>query len=316
VKRGESPIKAHGRLIVIDGGFSSAYYPKTGIGGYTLIYNSEGMRLVSHRPFISKENILKSNGDVISETVIFEKRRDKIRVRLKQNTGTGEGEPLEVGDGLKLEGQKLSVDQSALSLNYSKQITGKPKINGVELDGDKTLEALGIPTGGGGEKPWQKIGTFTANDNINQWIIETDENGKPFACTEFRIRLQICLFKDTDVSSMNHGLRFYGDDGKMYEVSLGAVENGVIPIVSGAEVESVSATFKNPAVMDITTHCGLLVPEIATEGLNNLGYVILKGVCRNRGVQHSANHFTKIQYSLGWPQNLVMKDSTIEIWGR
>lgn len=81
VKRGESPIKAHGRLIVIDGGFSSAYYPKTGIGGYTLIYNSEGMRLVSHRPFISKENILKSNGDVISETVIFEKRRDKIRVR-------------------------------------------------------------------------------------------------------------------------------------------------------------------------------------------------------------------------------------------
>ena len=81
VKRGESPIKAHGRLIVIDGGFSSAYYPKTGIGGYTLIYNSEGMRLVTHRPFISKENILKNNGDVISETVIFEKRRDKIRVR-------------------------------------------------------------------------------------------------------------------------------------------------------------------------------------------------------------------------------------------
>ena len=175
---------------------------------------------------------------------------------------------------------------------------------------------MGIPTGDGSEKPWQKIGTFTANDNINPWIIETDENGKPFACTEFRIRLQICLFKDTDVSSMNHGIKIYGDDKKWYEVFLGAIENGVIPIVSGAEVVSVSATFKNPAVMDITTHCGLIVIEIATEGLNNPGHVILKGVCRNRGLQHSANHFTKIQYYLGYAENLVMKDSTIEIWGR
>lgn len=240
--------------------------------------------------------------------------RQKIKVSLKRGTGTSEGEPLEIGKGLKLEDNELSVDQSALSLDYSKQLTNKPKINGVELNGDLTPKQLGLNAGG--EKSWQKIGTFTANDNINPWIIETDENGKPFACTEFRIRLQICLFKDTDKSSMNHGIRFYGDDKKWYEVLLGAVENGVIPIVSGAEVESVSATFKNPAVMDITTHCGFIVTEIATEGLNNTGNVILKGICRNRGLQHSANHFTKIQYALGWAENLVMKDSTIEIWGR
>ncbi len=49
-KKGESPIKGNGKLLIIDGGFSKAYQKTTGIAGYTLIYNSYGLRLVTHEP--------------------------------------------------------------------------------------------------------------------------------------------------------------------------------------------------------------------------------------------------------------------------
>lgn len=58
VVKGESPIKANGRLFVIDGGFSKAYQKETGIAGYTLIYNSHGMVLVSHEPFVSTDRAI------------------------------------------------------------------------------------------------------------------------------------------------------------------------------------------------------------------------------------------------------------------
>ena len=51
--KGESPIKAGGKLLMIDGGFSKAYHSETGIAGYTLIYNSHGLQLVQHEPFES-----------------------------------------------------------------------------------------------------------------------------------------------------------------------------------------------------------------------------------------------------------------------
>ena len=53
---GEEPVRANGKLIVIDGGFSQAYHKTTGIAGYTLIYNSYGMVLASHEPFESTED--------------------------------------------------------------------------------------------------------------------------------------------------------------------------------------------------------------------------------------------------------------------
>ena len=56
INEGESPIKANGKLLVIDGGFSRAYQSQTGIAGYTLIYNSYGLSLVSHEPFESTQN--------------------------------------------------------------------------------------------------------------------------------------------------------------------------------------------------------------------------------------------------------------------
>lgn len=71
-KEGESPIKANGRLLVIDGGFCKAYQPETGIAGYTLIYNSYGLLLTSHEPFESIQKAIEEEKDILSSTVILE----------------------------------------------------------------------------------------------------------------------------------------------------------------------------------------------------------------------------------------------------
>ena len=56
--QGEQPMKANGKLFVIDGGFSKAYQPETGIAGYTLVYHSHGMQLVQHEPFQSRQKAI------------------------------------------------------------------------------------------------------------------------------------------------------------------------------------------------------------------------------------------------------------------
>ena len=83
---GEAPVKAGGKVIVIDGGFCQAYQATTGIAGYTLIYNASGMRISAHGKFMGVEDAIKNNADIISDTVIFEDASDSIRVR---NTDTG-----------------------------------------------------------------------------------------------------------------------------------------------------------------------------------------------------------------------------------
>lgn len=79
-KNGESPIKAGGKLLVIDGGFSRAYQGKTGMAGYTLIYNSFGLMLVSHEPFESTEKAITEETDILSTMVVLEKVVDRKRV--------------------------------------------------------------------------------------------------------------------------------------------------------------------------------------------------------------------------------------------
>ena len=78
---GESPIKADGRLLVIDGGFSKVYHETTGIAGYTLIYNSHGMRLVRHHPFESIHKSVSEGMDVIASTQVVEYSDQQILVR-------------------------------------------------------------------------------------------------------------------------------------------------------------------------------------------------------------------------------------------
>lgn len=81
VKKGEKPVKAKGKLIVIDGGFCKAYQKATGIAGYTLIYNSHGMRIKSHQAFSSVEEVLKNNDDILSESEEFEIEKKRVMVR-------------------------------------------------------------------------------------------------------------------------------------------------------------------------------------------------------------------------------------------
>ena len=70
--KGEEPIKADGKLLVIDGGFSKAYQKETGIAGYTLIYNSYGLTLVQHQPFESKQEAIEHGTDILSQNNVVE----------------------------------------------------------------------------------------------------------------------------------------------------------------------------------------------------------------------------------------------------
>ena len=84
---GENPIKANGKMIVIDGGFSKAYQSTTGIAGYTLLYNSYGMQLVAHKHFNSKEDVLCNGTDVLSVKRLVDKELERKKVR---ETNVGE----------------------------------------------------------------------------------------------------------------------------------------------------------------------------------------------------------------------------------
>ena len=70
--RGQSPLKAGGRVIVIDGGFAEAYHARTGIAGYTLISDAQGLRIKAHRPFASIKDALDLNADIVFDTDRFE----------------------------------------------------------------------------------------------------------------------------------------------------------------------------------------------------------------------------------------------------
>ncbi|WP_233880375.1 fructose-1,6-bisphosphatase [Virgibacillus halodenitrificans] len=83
---GENPIKANGKMIVIDGGFSKAYQSTTGIAGYTLLYNSYGMQLVAHQKFTSKEDVLLHGTDVLSVRRLVDKELERKKV-LETNVG-------------------------------------------------------------------------------------------------------------------------------------------------------------------------------------------------------------------------------------
>jgi fructose-1,6-bisphosphatase-3 len=81
VKQGESPVKAGGKLLVIDGGFAKAYQKQTGIAGYTLVYNSYGLLLAAHQPFESAQKAIEEERDIDSAMQILESNDLRIRVR-------------------------------------------------------------------------------------------------------------------------------------------------------------------------------------------------------------------------------------------
>ena len=85
-KKGESPIKCNGKLLIIDGGFSKVYQAKTGIAGYTLIFNSFGLILAAHEPFESVEKAVREGSDIVSHSTLVQHT-----VRRKMVADTDEG---------------------------------------------------------------------------------------------------------------------------------------------------------------------------------------------------------------------------------
>ncbi|MBD4898364.1 fructose-bisphosphatase class III [Xanthomonas citri pv. citri] len=80
-------MKANGKMIVIDGGFSKAYQSTTGIAGYTLLYNSYGMQLVAHKHFNSKAEVLSTGTDVLTVKRLVDKELERKKVK---ETNVGE----------------------------------------------------------------------------------------------------------------------------------------------------------------------------------------------------------------------------------
>ena len=79
-KKGESPIKGNGKLVVIDGGFCRAYQATSGIAGYTLIFNSRNLRIVSHQPFAGKLEAIQQNYDIANDSMIFEHMEQRVKI--------------------------------------------------------------------------------------------------------------------------------------------------------------------------------------------------------------------------------------------
>lgn len=78
---GEDPIKADGKMLVIDGGFSKAYQSTTGIAGYTLLYNSFGMQLVAHQEFNTKEKVLSDGTDELSVKRVVDEELTRKKIK-------------------------------------------------------------------------------------------------------------------------------------------------------------------------------------------------------------------------------------------
>ncbi len=78
--KGEQPIRAEGKLLVIDGGFCKAYQQTTGIAGYTLIYNSACYRLVSHEPFVGRAEAIRTSQDIASTSVVVERLESRLKI--------------------------------------------------------------------------------------------------------------------------------------------------------------------------------------------------------------------------------------------
>jgi fructose-1,6-bisphosphatase-3 len=80
VKKGERPMRCGGKLLIIDGGFSKAYQGETGIAGYTLTFNSYGLKLVAHEPFTSTEDAIRTGTDIHSDAVMVENYETRLMV--------------------------------------------------------------------------------------------------------------------------------------------------------------------------------------------------------------------------------------------
>ncbi|MBQ7061358.1 MAG: fructose-1,6-bisphosphatase [Clostridia bacterium] len=109
---GENPIKAEGKLIVIDGGFSKYYQKTTGIAGYTLVYDSRGLYIVAHEPFISFDKAIKENMDIHSTTEVENILATKGQMKVAD---------IDKGKELKTEIEQLEMLVAAFERGFVKE---------------------------------------------------------------------------------------------------------------------------------------------------------------------------------------------------
>jgi fructose-1,6-bisphosphatase-3 len=83
--KGESPIRAGGKMLIIDGGFSRAYQGETGIAGYTLIFNSRGMQLVQHEPFTSTRQAIEHGVEIKGTRLFVDFNKERMLVNDTDN---------------------------------------------------------------------------------------------------------------------------------------------------------------------------------------------------------------------------------------
>ena len=94
-KKGESPIKGGGKLLVIDGGFCKAYQSTSGIAGYTLISTSQSYRIVAHQPFVGREKAIRENYGIAHSTEVFERQEKRQRI---MDTDIGRDLQMQIND--------------------------------------------------------------------------------------------------------------------------------------------------------------------------------------------------------------------------
>ncbi len=116
--KGETPVKAGGKMMVIDGGFSKAYQPETGIAGYTLVYHSRGFQLVQHEPFTSIEQAVSEGQDIKSTIQIVEMTNHRMMVK-----------DTDIGQELKSQIQDLKMLLSAYRKGTIKERAWNPITN-------------------------------------------------------------------------------------------------------------------------------------------------------------------------------------------
>ncbi len=113
-KKGESPVKGNGKMIVIDGGLAKAYQPVTGIAGYTLIYNSYSLILAAHKPFETKQKAVEEERDIITDLSVLEKNAVRKRVG-----------DTDIGTAIKKEIKELELLLIAFRKGFIKENSGE-----------------------------------------------------------------------------------------------------------------------------------------------------------------------------------------------
>lgn len=163
---------------------------------------------------------------------------------------------------------------------------------------------------------WKRIGLFTAEEPTDLWTIDADENGAAFSCREFRIIARLCFFRHSANTTVSRSIDFIGDDGSVTALGLSSVQTGIFPVVQGDDVSAVTAVFRDPVVLDVSSHCGYLVGTMLSEALNSGSGQMLGGTYRNRGALCPARSFQGVSITMGLESNCIMAGSTLEIWGR